>query len=434
MYKLSSYNYWCQYRACYLLYNSLSERVFVFKNKEHDKLLYLFDNLSEFETHYPDIFNSFMNGGFIIDYHFDEIDFIKLCNRKKIYDNTSYHITINPTLDCNLNCWYCSVKQQKAQFKDTLMTQETLKSIMSFFRILIEEEHIKNVHVAWFGGEPTIFIKEIIFPLCEFLKKYEESVSIMHSITTNATLLNEENLQLMKSYNFKSFQIPIDGDRDRHNIIKKTRGFSSYDIVMHNISLISHILPEANIIIRVNYDRRTLDNIDAVIKDLPKGNGNIVVDFQRVWQVPMRDVENLRLKEVKSTFNDNGYKSGYWAYIPNRYYRCYADVYNYLVINYDGNVFKCSARDYSDKHRIGTIEKDGRITKNIGVLSRMYSFSTFENEICLKCKHLPLCFGPCIQKCYEVKTNQAKFECMYDYAEIDISSYIIEKAKNLSLI
>ena len=51
--------------------------------------------------------------GFIID-NYDEKELVKFNNKLCVYENRSYHLTINPTLDCNLKCWYCSTEYAQA--------------------------------------------------------------------------------------------------------------------------------------------------------------------------------------------------------------------------------------------------------------------------------------------------------------------------------
>ena len=63
---------------------------------------------------------------------------------------------------------------------------------------------------------------------------------------------------------------------------------------------------------------------------------------------------------------------------------------------------------------------------------KMFADSTFNNEKCLNCKRLPLCYGPCIQKYYETKIGKSTFECLHDASEISLKEYVIDKVnKNL---
>jgi len=436
MYKTSNYNYIVECESKVILYNSLSNTPFVFLNDEFTKIQELLIDLSTFEELYKGIFDSFVKGGFIVDSDFSELEYIKIQNKRKIYSDSGYHITINPTLDCNVQCWYCIVKEEKAEYKNTIMSSNTVEKVKKLLYNKIINENVKSLHLAWFGGEPTMYYQDVVKPICMYLEslKIKRPVSIENSITTNASLLSIEMLKEMQEYNFKSFQIPIDGNRRKHDSVKHMKGLGTYDSVMMNIHNIRKFLPNSHITIRINYDRQTLKNIEDIIKDLPEPSKYISLDFQRVWQIPLKADEYELLLEAKKRFADLGYPSSYWAYVPCRFYRCYADKYNYFVINYDGNIFKCAARDYSQESKLGHINDDGYILENKQMISQMYSKCTFENKKCMECKHLPLCFGPCIQKNYERSLVGEEPECIFSSTEMSINSFIIERTKEMNLL
>lgn len=82
---------------------------------------------------------------------------------------------------------------------------------------------------------------------------------------------------------------------------------------------------------------------------------------------------------------------------------CYADRYHQAVINYDGSVFKCTARDFAKTNeRDGILMNDGRIDWDEKKFNKRLGKTTIENKYCNNCKYLPLCFGPCSQKQLEL--------------------------------
>lgn len=64
----------------------------------------------------------------------------------------------------------------------------------------------------------------------------------------------------------------------------------------------------------------------------------------------------------------------------------------------------------------------------------MFDKFSFENERCEKCKLLPLCMGPCIQKKYEATINNITSPCTHKKIELEVNAFIQEKAKRLNLI
>jgi uncharacterized protein len=158
------------------------------------------------------------------------------------------------------------------------------------------------------------------------------------------------------------------------------------------------------------------------------------VDFQKVWQVPFTDDLRTLLKETKDEFRSQGLKSDFWAYRPQLFFRCYADRFHHYAINYDGRIFKCTARDYGDDKVIGNLMSGGRVEWNQELLGAYFSKATFENKRCLECNKLPLCIGPCIQKNYDSRGDDSMLSCNFEHAEYAFDSYIVEQAKKRNLI
>jgi uncharacterized protein len=131
------------------------------------------------------------------------------------------------------------------------------------------------------------------------------------------------------------------------------------------------------------------------------------IDLQNVWQVEPTTDTIEKLKALIEKLKIDGFDVIIPKYIPKKFYNCYAEKKSYLVVNYDGNVFKCTARDYSKNHKVEKLLLDGNIEFNEKI--QLYNnISTINEEYCLDCKYLPICFGPCIQNTYEFNTGKFK--------------------------
>ena len=388
-YKLSNYNFEVEHDEHVLLYNGLSDKLLPVSYEEFSALETLLEHLDVFEKMYPDLFNAFKKAGFIIDGDFDELAFIRLQNKKTVYNNRDYHITINPTLDCNLKCWYCSVDYAGTKHDKSHMSSETIEALKNHIISLIVDRKADSILLDWFGGEPTMFYDEVIKPISlaiiPEIEKY--GINFKQQITSNGTLFNEERLREMKEFKFNFFQISTDGNEKQHNKVKYFADKSgSYKKVFENINLITDILPNAAVILRINYDKQTLKNITDIIDDLSENSKKRVsVDFQKIWQIKITDKERILLDEAKKEFEKKGLYFHFWVYKPRRFKRCYSDSFSHYVINYNAKVFKCTARDYSDNILLGTLMPSGKIEWDKKRQSDYFGYATFDNPMCEKC-------------------------------------------------
>ena len=87
---------------------------------------------------------------------------------------------------------------------------------------------------------------------------------------------------------------------------------------------------------------------------------------------------------------------------------CYADTFNHSVINYDGSVFKCTARDFEKDASEGELLENGMIIWNLE--KRLDRHQKGIKTVCSDCKLLPVCPGICSQSCLEQKTPKCHLE------------------------
>lgn len=434
--KVSFYNIDIKYQDSHLVYNTFSDSLIYLTANEFEIIKDLMSDLETFKSEYSVLYESFKKAGFIID-DYDEFEYIRYKNRLCIFEDRSTHLTINPTLDCNLNCWYCSTEYAKA-YHHGGMSSAVMKSVQRHITNLVIKEKIPALHLDWFGGEPLMYYNEIIRPITlhSLQLVHDNNVRFSQHITTNSVYMTDEMIADMAVLHFDSFQIPLDGNEKHHNLIKynadKTETFKS---VIHNINTIADIIQHVNITLRVNYDKKTLYGIEDIIPLISeKAKRCIHVDFQKVWQVVCDEKDIKQLEIVKRSFSENGLYSGYWAYTPKRFNRCYADKIHQYAINYDGRIFKCTAQNYGDDKVIGILQEDGTIIWKDKLLSELFAHSTFDNERCRKCKFLPICMGPCIIKNYEARKNMQPIPCVFDYTQFSFESYVIEKARQRNII
>jgi uncharacterized protein len=112
------------------------------------------------------------------------------------------------------------------------------------------------------------------------------------------------------------------------------------------------------------------------------------------------------------------------------FHTCYVSRINHVEINYDGKVYKCTARGYDDKYVVGELSDDGRINWKDKIISKLYASPMFENPMCIKCGYLPICAGPCPQKMMETPQEQIQRICIFKQSEQSAKDMIIHSYEN----
>ncbi len=432
MNKLSQYNYMIPYEDRVVYYNGISRYVFSLNKKEHERIQELLKNLVSFEANYTSVFNRFKEWGFVIDEEVDEIDVLRFRNRKEIYSDRTYRLFINPTLECNFSCWYCYEKHPAGYMSD-----ETMERIKKHIVYMIEQAKIDGLVLSWFGGEPLLYFDEIVYPISIFAKQLCEEYRIPFSngATTNASKITPDMVRKMKEIDMDGFQITLDGDESRHNKIRNENGAATFRKIIENIGLLCEHLPDVYITLRINYDNQTLERSDmlSVFNLIPESyRKNIGVDFQRVWQTGGNAAgEYQKRKSLYDSCSELGYASNgiSQVFMLGRNHKCYSDRRYYAELNYDGKVYRCTARGYDDKYVLGELQEDGRIVWDEKKVAGLIGKATFENEMCLACRYLPLCMGPCSQKRKETPDEHLERICYLNDCEISPETAITDYYK-----
>lgn len=407
-------------------------------NSECHELVQNHNNPDELSKVHPDLFNTLTAQEYIIN---DEVN-EELTAIENITNHLSsqdcFQITINPTMDCNLRCWYC----YESHIKQSKLHPNIQNGIIHFINIQLHKHNFKNVRLSFFGGEPLMRINSSVLPIASETKKICDSLGItLHlHFTTNAVLLTQDGITSLKAIDPNcTFQIPFDGDQNTHDKIKMFGdGLPTYDIILRNISRL--LCAGMNVIGRFNYDEKNISGFRQTLQDLHRieqhiQTGNLNVVFQKIWQA--KETAEIR-DAVESLINIakeyNLIQSDDATVIRSSY--CYADYRHQYVINYNGDVYKCTARPFTKEFKIGSLNQYGKLSLTIPE-------SEFINirfkGYCKECILLPICHV-CWQfhrdtkddsKCHLNLTSQDKEdEIFHKFKEIiGIRMHELEKSK-----
>lgn len=394
------------------------EKFKILKENEH--------NLTKLKDKYSTLFSAMYKLGVIAEKDIDDNQYkqIILENRLIVFANKSFRLTINPTLNCNFSCWYCYEDHTKKH-----MSKIYMSATLKYIEHLICDFKINNLELGWFGGEPLLCYNNVMKPIAIAAKELcdKHNVSFQSEITTNGFLISPEMIPFFKEINMRSFQITLDGEKELHNQIRyTTNNKNTYDKIVKNICLLATELKPEDLALRINFTKESFKGIHKIINSFPESvRPNINILLQQIWQDKDNKSTIEELEGVKLHFKKAGFKVD--KNILNlKGYCCYSDLYHQAIINYDGRVFKCTARNFEKEKEDGILTKEGNIIWT-NSLAKKTSNATFENNRCLKCKYLPVCYGPCSQKISKLKEPRNFDKYCFELGIENTLNYIMDE-------
>lgn len=187
--KISKYNSIIKIGCKNLLYNSLSDCFALAENTIINAIRN--KDIHSIENSVSSTISTLKQGGFIIDDETNEQNILENLIKKIDYNENEFILTVNPTMNCNLKCWYCYENHQGNMYMSSTIVQYIQKFIT---KKVLETHGIKRFYLGFFGGEPFLCFNSVIMPLITHYIKVCETKNIPPyiSFTTNGTLLNKE--------------------------------------------------------------------------------------------------------------------------------------------------------------------------------------------------------------------------------------------------
>lgn len=364
--------------------------------------------------------------GFIVDITSErEISNLEYRLACQIDNPCELQLHINPTMECNMHCWYCYEKH----IPDSTISEEILIGLERYLNGKIQSRDLKKISLCFFGGEPFLkFDKVKCIIERANISIQDTNIKLYVSFTTNGYLVNENIINYLKNFDV-GFQITLDGSKKKHDKIRFIRGREgTYDQILKNIKeLTNNDIP---VIIRFNYTKDNISDLPEIVSDLERlkiNNKMICIDIQRVWQTKISSHYDS-LETIAQEYRHKIRKYGYNVLNNNVISAldniCYGCKKNHLVINYNGDLFRCTARDFKNEDRVGYINNEGVfLDDDINMLNIHKLFGK-----CKICRIAPLCGGGCYQR---RKESNSMHDCIFNYSESDIDKYIYNILSNM---
>lgn len=431
--KPSIYNVVFPHETEMILYNTFSCRSMILDKSLADLLSRYSRNVNAIDSIHPNFYNALINENYIVEDDYDEVKAVEELRLNNLSDRSQYHLTINPTLDCNFHCWYC----YESKVKGSEMSQELIQATISFIdNVLSDNPDLKRFHLYFFGGEPLLKYKEIMQPILDaFVEKTsEKDIFCTLQITTNGALLSDKIIQEIKRTGlFTAFQITFDGYSDNHNKSRFSKEHpKSYELLIKNVKTLIH--NGLYVTLRVNYTKRNVDDLHVILEEFEscteEERRRIIYTPVRIWQDAPREVtkkacENMVIKESDGEITAKSNASVEYASslgiqimpissIDSVRNPCKHSYVNAASINYNGDVFKCCARAFNEENREGLLGQDGIIAWKADTNKRILRKRTETNPPCRECILFPICGGGCVQSFKDFNNTEY---CLYRFDE-----------------
>ena len=416
MEKYSKFNLFLENGEDYILFNTLSGEAFLIEEDLYIKMKN--NNIKDLPEEY---FKEFYDKKIIIDEKLDENKLYDYYRNKVIYQNNHLSYTLLLTWACNLRCVYCY--EGAGEVKSHSLKRKTSIALIKYMQNEIEMRGSKSISIILFGGEPLVNFKEGEYIL-EKMKTYcdENRVTLISSIITNGTLLNEVIIKSLIKYNCQYIQITLDGVRDIHDERRIGKhGEPTFDKIIEKLKLLNKYRDKFHVVIRVNVDKINYPKVPELLEFLKENDlDKFSIDFGIVRSSTDSSdnyedncIPDERVGETVSKLwkNDENNFSNMKSYPERKWTYCGLDCDNNYTIDPIGEIYKCWEHVGHEEYRMGKIDKDGSI---IDINYNFYDWMTsspVDREPCKDCIYLPACGGGCRSISFKLQKEFHESQC-----------------------
>ncbi len=352
--------------------------------------------LEKLQEEMPEFVEALLTNGYVIEDDVSELDIIRYQSLQYRFGLHSYNVTLAPTMGCNFACIYCYEKDR--QIKHT-MDEATKEATFEYIKNHIFPKGALNL--TWYGGEPLLALDTVLELSARFSEVCKEKEArCSFNMITNGYLLTQETAKKLVEVGIKEFQITLDGDEQTHNSRRTLRnGGESYQKIWDNLIKLQSFRKEIKILLRVNVDKENYQAVTEMSERIKKEGfsdfiivypGKVIAEGKCYQKESCFDNQEFALLE-QQYFCDNQYL------LPNMYPHprhifCMADSDRSIVIDPDGNLYKCTMEIGNEKFTIGNV-----MDKKQKYRPHQFRYLLQDNpkEDCLKCKYYPICLGGC---------------------------------------
>jgi uncharacterized protein len=299
------------------------------------------------------IYETLVEQKYLVGNDVDELAIIMARKRAGVRDKNRLDLIIMPTLDCNFACPYCYEEHRPSQ-----MTEQTREAIKAWLTNEIPKH--KVLLLIWFGGEPLMGYRTVLEITRHALRVAQQhNVAFIGHMTTNGYLLDQRRVDELIDAKVFEFQITLDGAPEVHNKLRILRnGQGTFDKVFQNILLLARSDDRIMISLRVNFNGSNLHSIPHLLELFPEDvRPKLDLEMEPIFgpcahsavgNLPTHDISQS-LAEYSALAERLGYRVRHALsqIRTGRLVYCLAEREGQLVVNYNGDVYKCGVATFA---------------------------------------------------------------------------------------
>lgn len=231
---------------------------------------------------------------------------------------TAFTSMIKPVgASCNLRCDYCYYLDKEILHSAGVISDELLEI---FIKDYIESNDVNEITFCWHGGEPLLAGLPFYQRAIDLQNKYQAGKSILNTLQTNGTLIDEHWAQFFAANNFL-VGVSIDGPEAIHN----ARRGNSFASVMRGIKAMQKAGAEFNTLSAVS---SAAAGKGSEVYDFLKGIGSQFMQFLPVSEF----LDNDRIAARNGKIAD-------WSITSRDWGRFMIDIFERWVISDVGQIY-----------------------------------------------------------------------------------------------
>lgn len=319
-------------------------------------------------------------------------------------------LCLNVVHDCNLKCEYCFAEEGEYGGKRAYMSFETAKKAIDF--VIKNSGTRNNIEVDLFGGEPLMdfeLIKKIVAYGNEVKEKTNKNIRF--TMTTNATLLDDEKIEFIDKY-MDNLILSIDGRKEVNDSIRYRADKSgTYNSIMPKIKKMVLARSEGKqYYVRGTFTSKNLDFHKDVKHLYDEGFTEISIEPVVLEDNSPLALKKEDLKEINESYDElfkfmkdkkeKNEKLKFYHFnidlsggpcIYKRISGCGAG-FEYIAITPEGDIYPCHQFIGREEYKMGNIE-EGIIKNNIQ--KELKNAHIYNKPKCKNCWAKFYCSGGC---------------------------------------